>query len=307
MRRPTAFLLVSLTCSACALSLLVPAVGSPQEDHRSLSKRDVARVLVGLEGEWLEADDRKETYERWHGQAFVVGEDDRHITLVTDSSRLGLEALCQADGKPHSPLGGFTGGTDDDVEPGIEVAGYRITLRFPSGKTRPAVRIAETTDAVDVALIEVPRGGLVRGRDYVVVPVAKSAFPAPGDAVVLVCDPKRTPDVLNRRRVQRVLRVGARSGRELGRLKASAPASRVRMIEYDPVPTPFPGSFTLAGGPVLIQSEGGYVAVAFQGASGNRATELAAALKSRFVAASADPDGACQLIRKLFQVVARPQ
>ena len=102
------------------------------------------------------------------------------MRLYTNRHCLGLLEVVLAAAEQH-------GGIPD-------IHDYRLTVTFPTKKSRPVLRIAETTALRDVARIEVSAEGLEEGKDFIVVPTVKDCLKSlavqAGDEVIAVGTPE---------------------------------------------------------------------------------------------------------------------
>jgi len=133
---------------------------------------------VTLIGNHVEEDMFDNDEESWHGSAFVYRRQDASVLLYTNAHCLGLDALAD---NGHNELDGTA-----------EVVAYSLSVTFPSGTKRKALRIAAGAQSEDIACVEVSSEGLKEGRDYVVVPFRETLEALdvrPGDDVVAVGSP----------------------------------------------------------------------------------------------------------------------
>lgn len=130
-----------------------------QSPSAGLSIESLDRATVTLIGAWEEEDPVLNDPVNWIGTAFVTEVKKRfwggsNLILVTNSHCLGLLDLAGAD--------------EGDT---VEVAGYNLEVKFPSGATRVVSRMAEVPiEGLDLARLEVQANGLEEGTDYIVVP-----------------------------------------------------------------------------------------------------------------------------------------
>jgi hypothetical protein len=136
---------------------------------------------VTLQGSLSESAVLQPDSQQWHGSSLVYEHDTSKNVLRLYTNRHCLMLLDVA-------LAAVQHGGIPDI------GDYRLTVTFPTKKSRPVLRIAETPAARDVARIEVSAEGLEEGKDFIVVPTVrdclKSLAVQPGDEVIAVGTPE---------------------------------------------------------------------------------------------------------------------
>jgi S1-C subfamily serine protease len=173
-----------------------------------------------LKGTWIEHDPLVDDESKWIGSAAVIEEKHGKLILVSNSHCLGLRSLAHAD-LCSSP----------------EVKSYSVAVTFASGAQAQVERFAETPRDMDLALLEVSAAGMVRGRDYVVLPRPTKRDLKIGDEVVAVGTPL-TPKL-----------AGTHT---FGRVSALREAEGYRVIQTDAAL-----NHGNSGGPLMVKDKNG--------------------------------------------------
>lgn len=143
-----------------------PAAGALTDEQSRL-----ATVTMGAE--FTERDIFNDDEQLWSGSGVIVGEQGNNLIVMTNSHCMGLLDIA-----------------DSEVGP-PEVERYGIVVWLSGGgKPIRATQFAETpTKGLDMALLKIPKGTLVKGRDYWVAGITPRQRAAVGDAVVLIGAP----------------------------------------------------------------------------------------------------------------------
>ncbi len=159
---------------------------------KGISKSDLARSSPSLYGWWVQhnsvlPDDRA----AWYGSVVAYKRDGDKLYLCTCSHCLDL---------PHIAEVTWAGN--------VEVADYGIRITFLSGAQRNVLRMAETTRALDLALLEVDASGLEEGRDYILLSYDPSLGMDILDDAVAVGNPKELSGTVTEGKISQFRRVG---------------------------------------------------------------------------------------------------
>ena len=193
-----------------------------------LTRDQLSLASPQIFGMWRESDGvLGEDRSSWTGSACVLQKNsDGVLWLVTNDHCLGLGALAQADS--------VTDGVPD-------VTSYALQVAFPSGETRPVLRIARRVGDIDLAIIEIDGSGLTEGRDYQFLPVLDDVtLLSPGDRVVAVGSPHGL--------------FGTQTFGHVSALRSSIPGSQ-RCVTIQTDAAINPGN---SGGPLFLESAGRY-------------------------------------------------
>jgi S1-C subfamily serine protease len=242
-----------------------------------LPKDSLKLATVTLSGTWEEEDVFVNDPVDWRGTAFVTEKSASKLLLFTNSHCLALGELAMAD-------------SDSDVS--VEVLRYSVYVTFPSGATRPVLRIAEEATDLDLACLEVSADGLKEGRDYLVVPDGSDVEIGVGDRVIAIGTP-----------LDRTL-AGTHTFGNVSAIRDRAPSGeRCRVIQHDAAINP--GN---SGGPLFLERDNRvhWIGVNTWGVAQGIYFSIAAAeaKKAKYVWAPANPSGAAKLISELRKVPA---
>ena len=158
--------------SAFETAYLMSLAGPVKSQVNSLDRRSLELATVTLFGSWEEEDTFFNDSASWHGTAFVASKQAGKLLLYTNSHCLNLSNLAMSD--------------DDRI---IEVLRYDLSVKFPSGKTKKVVRLAEESTNLDLARLEINAEDLKEGIDFAIVPYSSTLQMAIGERVVAVGSP----------------------------------------------------------------------------------------------------------------------
>lgn len=246
---------------------------------RGVTREQLKLATATLFGGWEEEDLLLNDSEQWTGTAFVINKQGRNLLMLTNSHCIGLASLAHGD-------------ADTDV--GIEIADYRLAVKFPSGEERQVVRVAEETTDRDLAMVEVDGSGLREGQDYVVVPHAAHVRLDVGDEVIAVGSPFG-PDL-----------AGTHTFGRISALRDHTPLGHsCKVIQHDAAI-----NHGNSGGPLFLKQGNNdiWVGVNTWGRTDAQGIFFSInadeAVQATYAWASADPAGAAQLISKCYRVSA---
>jgi S1-C subfamily serine protease len=140
-----------------------------------LGKSDLKKASATVRAQWQELDpwgiSTSPTSQGSAGVFDYVDDGDR-LLLFTNKHVLNLASLSESDTFGHP-----------------DVKSYRIQVIFPGGQKRRVKRFG-ALPSLDLALLEVKKGDLKEGRDFVVLPWIEEPRPEAGDKVVAVGTPR---------------------------------------------------------------------------------------------------------------------
>jgi S1-C subfamily serine protease len=198
---------------------------------------------------------------------------DGTIRCLTNAHCLGLDELAVAD----SLIDGIP-----------DIVSYQLEVVFSNGKKAKVARMAEEKRGLDLAWLEVPEEGLTEGRDFLIVPQAKTQKLEIGNTVVAVGAPLGLKGSYTFGRVS-ALRTG--NGGAFGR----------QWIQHDAAINP--GN---SGGPLFCETKAGYFCIGINtakirgGENLGFAIPLDAAFNGTYIWASADAAGAVKLLAENY-------
>lgn len=245
--------------------------------EKSLDRPSLALASATLNGSWEESDVFFNDTAAWSGTAFVVSRNSGKLLLFTNSHCLNLSGLAK---------------TDDDRS--IEILRYDLSVKFPSGKTKRVLRLAEESTNLDLAQLEVSADDLKEGIDYVIVPDGSSLQIAIGERVVAVGSP------LNE------YLAGTHTFGSVSAIRTNAPSGeKCKTIQHDAA---INGGNS--GGPLFLERDGrmfwvGVNTWRFDGAQGIFFSIAAdEAQKAKYEWTDATPSGVAKLLTRFFGVSA---
>ncbi len=179
-----------------------------------------------------------------------------------------------------------------DGKEDVEILHYRMDVEFPSGVKKMAVRIAQAVN-FDLGMIEVSGSGLQEGRDYVVVKYRPELSVTQGERVVTVGNPLGRFEGTITRGVVSAVRDTISNDETCQFYQIDAAIN--------------PGN---SGGPLFLERDNKYfwlgvntLSVVGTNTEGlNFAIAAREAVNADYVWASADAEGAAQMIRKVYGV-----
>lgn len=147
----------------------------PTRPKGALSNDESLLATVMMGGHWTEADLLSDDKQTWTGSGVVIGEDRGDLIIMTNSHCIALPSIVE--GQPETP----------------DVKEFFVGVRVHNQSNwRVVSDFAETrADGLDLALLRLPKGDLVSGRDYMVAPIASRARATRGGDVVAIGAPLR--------------------------------------------------------------------------------------------------------------------